>query len=257
MSNTRKKIMIVDDDQTVLVMGRLILKDKFEVFPLPSSAKLFDILEKVTPDLILLDIMMPETDGIETLKRLKADSRYTRIPVIFVTSIGDDKNVAEHLTLGAYSTVAKPFTAPELLSRVENCLNDFFPSYKYEVEDEKQVILAVDDAPEILRMVHLLLRDKYKVYTLSEPLKLKELLQSIKPDLFLLDYKMPELSGFDLIPIIREHPEHKNTPIIFLTSEKTSESFSEAIRLGARDYVVKPIKVEILREKIGKHIGKK
>jgi len=127
MEKTLQKIMMVDDDLSILKMGRLMLKDIYEVYPLPSAKKLFEVLEKVMPDLILLDIMMPETDGIETLKRLKNDERYKKIPVIFVTSIDDDQSVYEHLKLGAYSNISKPFSAPDLITRIQNCLNDYFP----------------------------------------------------------------------------------------------------------------------------------
>ena len=260
MNVARKKIMMVDDDPTILKIGRLMLKEHYDVYPLLSASKLFEILEKVTPDLILLDIMMPEIDGIETLKRLKADERYTRIPVIFVSSIDDDKSVFEHLKLGAYSDVSKPFTAEELLSRIENCLNDYFPDepakpvVEEEDEEDKKKILAVDDASDILKMVYLFLRDKYKVFTLSEPEKLDTLLKTLTPDLILLDYKMPTLSGIDLIPIIRKHPKLKATPIMFLTSEKSPEFIKEVVRLGACDFIIKPVRSEHLREKIASHI---
>jgi len=277
MSKTREKIFMVDDDPSILKMGKLILKDHYEVFPLPSAEKLFEVLEKVTPNLILLDIMMPEIDGIETLKRLKADSRYEAIPVIFVSSIDDDESVFEHLKLGAYSSVSKPFSADQLLSRIANCFNDYFPDKpikkdyslsedfikeisdkkasqkEQREEDDKPKILAIDDAPEILRMVHLLLRDTYKVFTLSEPEKMEELLETLTPELFLLDYKMPVLSGTELVPIIRKNPSHKNTPIIFITSEKSTDFITEAIRLGACDFIIKPLKMEVLHEKVGKH----
>jgi len=258
MDAVRKKIMMVDDDPTILKIGRLMLKDHYEVYPLLSSAKLFEILEKVTPDLILLDIMMPEIDGIETLKRLKADERYAGIPVIFVSSIDDDKSVFEHLKLGAYSDVSKPFTADVLLSRIENCLNDYFPEETVKVEtvvkEDKLKVLAVDDAPDILKMVYLFLRDNYKVYTLSEPEKLDALLKNLTPDLFLLDYKMPTLSGIDLIPVIRKYPKLKETPIIFLTSEKSPEFIKEVVRLGACDFILKPVRAELLKEKVDTHI---
>ena len=104
-------------------------------------------------------------------------------------------------------------------------------------------------------MVYLLLRDTYKVYTLSEPEKLNELLVGLTPDLFLLDYKMPTLSGIDLVPIIREFTKHKDTPIIFLTSEQATDFITEAIRLGACDFIIKPMKKEVLHEKIAKHIN--
>jgi len=258
MSTARKKIIMVDDDPTILKIGRLMLKDHYDVYPLLSSAKLFEILEKVTPDLILLDIMMPEVDGIETLKRLKADERYERIPVIFVSSIDDDKSVFEHLKLGAYSDVSKPFTADVLLSRIENCLNDYFPEDTAKVEKpeeiEKLKVLAVDDAPDVLKMVYLFLRDSYKVYTLSEPEKLDTLLKTLTPDLFLLDYKMPKLNGVDLIPIIRNYPKLKETPIIFLTSEKSPDFIKEIVSLGACDFISKPVRAELLKEKIATHI---
>ncbi|MCL2819811.1 MAG: response regulator [Oscillospiraceae bacterium] len=267
MSSNRKKIMMVDDDPVILKIGRHFLMDTYEVYPLPSAAKLFETLEKVIPDLILLDIVMPEVDGVEALKRLKADSRFASIPVIFVTSVGDDKSVFEHLKLGAYSNLTKPFSAEELTERVENCLNDYFPDKAKPVRSEpvaadeneddsdgKKVILAIDDSPELLRMLYLLLRNDYKVHTLLEPEKLESLLETIKPDLFMLDYHMPELTGLDLIPVIRSFEKHKETPIIFLTIEKSEEILQEAARLGVKDYINKPIKADMLREKVGKHI---
>ena len=279
MNATRKKIMMIDDDPVILKIGRQVLKDEYEVYPLPSAEKLFEALENVIPDLILLDIIMPDVGGVETIKRLKADERYADIPIIFVSSIGDDKSVFEHLKMGAYSNLTKPFSAEEILSRVENCLNDYFPGKPKKsakgVEDiqkelnnikkikeqgnagdGRKVILAVDDEPDMLRMVYLLLRETYKVHTLSEPEKLETLLLDITPDLFLLDYKMPVLSGTELIPIIRKFPEHQHTPILFLTSEKSTAFVEEASRLGACDFMIKPMKMDILREKIDKHIRK-
>jgi len=133
---------------------------------------------------------------------------------------------------------------------MENPLNEEMP-----VDDGRPVILAIDDAPDILRMVHLVLKDEYKVYTLSEPEKLEELLKSITPDLFLLDYFMPEMDGFDLMPVIRSFPEHSDTPVMYLTSVISADFYSVAMRLGACDYIMKPIDADRLREKVGSHIN--
>jgi len=122
--------------------------------------------------------------------------------------------------------------------------------------DDRPIILAIDDAPGILRMVHSLLKDSYKVHTLAEPGRLKDLLADLTPDLFLLDYSMPELSGFDLMPIIRSFPEHKDTPVIYLTSISSADFYSVATRLGACDYIIKPVSAEKLREKVAMHIKK-
>ena len=72
--------------------------------------------------------------------------------------------------------------------------------------------------------------------------------------MILLDYEMPEINGFDLIPIIRKFSEHKDTPIIFLTSLGTMEHVSAAAKLGACDFIVKPFEPDNLREKVAKHI---
>jgi len=73
----------------------------------------------------------------------------------------------------------------------------------------------------------------------------------------LLDYKMPDLNGFELVPIIRSFEEHKDTPIIFLTSMGTTEHVSAAAMLGASDFLVKPFEPYTLQDKIAKHIVRK
>jgi len=126
-----------------------------------------------------------------------------------------------------------------------------------DVNDGRLSILAVDDTPSMLKSLHYALCDRYKVYTMQNPAKVKDFLKKKTPNLFLLDYKMPGMSGFDLIPIIREYPEHKETPIIFITSEGTIDHFTTAMYLGAADFVVKPFNTTILVDKIEKHIHPK
>ena len=144
----------------------------------------------------------------------------------------------------------KPDTLPEATLP----LNELIRQLENEKSNRQLVILAVDDSPVILNSVSHVLGEEYKVFTLPKPTELEKVLQKLTPDLFLLDYKMPEINGFELIPIIRSFETHKETPIIFLTSEGTVDTVTAAIAVGARDFIVKPFKPEILREKIAKHI---
>ncbi|MDR1576898.1 MAG: response regulator [Deltaproteobacteria bacterium] len=121
-SSRRQKIMLVDDNMANLAIGKNMLKEFHEVFPIPSGGKLFEVLERVTPALILLDVMMPEMDGYEAIRRLKADRRWSDIPVIFLTSKNDERSELEGLSLGAIDYVTKPFSAPLLLKRIANQL---------------------------------------------------------------------------------------------------------------------------------------
>jgi len=152
---------------------------------------------------------------------------------------------------------AKTRKRPGALTSDDISLSEFLQRLDDEEANRKPVILAVDDSPAILQSVSAVLSADYKVYTLPKPEELEKVLQNLTPDLFLLDYRMPGINGFDLVPIIRGYPDHKDTPIIFLTSEGTVDHVTAAIMLGASDFAVKPFKVDQLREKIAKHIVKK
>ena len=122
MLKTRSKIILVDDNIAMLDQGRSILKTFYEVFSAESVKKLLEILENIEPDLILLDIEMPDVDGYEAIKKLKADKRFADIPVIFLTAKNDIESERAGFDLGAVDYVTKPFSAPLLLKRVENQL---------------------------------------------------------------------------------------------------------------------------------------
>jgi putative two-component system response regulator len=118
----RQTIMLVDDNQANLSMGKNMLKDLYEVYALPSAERLFAFLKTVTPDLILLDIEMPTMNGFDVIRILKGDARHMDIPVIFVTSKTEEMNELEGLSLGAADYVTKPFSAAILVKRIENQL---------------------------------------------------------------------------------------------------------------------------------------
>jgi putative two-component system response regulator len=118
----RQIIMLVDDNQTNLNMGKNMLRDYYEVYALPSAERLFKFLQTVTPDLILLDVNMPGMDGFDVIKILKKEPLYADIPVIFVTAQTEEMDELEGLKLGAVDYVAKPFSAAILLRRIENHL---------------------------------------------------------------------------------------------------------------------------------------
>ena len=136
-------------------------------------------------------------------------------------------------------------------------LKEVLPLLEQEEAVRKLRILAVDDAPVMIKTISSVLSNEYKVYGMTNPTMLEKFLEQIVPDLFLLDYQMPEINGFDLVPIIRNFQEHKDTPIIFLTSMGTVEHVSAATALGASDFIVKPFQGDYLREKVAKHIVRK
>jgi putative two-component system response regulator len=115
----RKLIMLVDDNLANLKVGKSALADIYTVMTVPSAAKMFERLERSTPEMILLDVDMPEMNGYETIKLLKERPATRDIPVIFLTAKGDSKSELEGLSLGAIDYISKPFSAPLLRKRIE------------------------------------------------------------------------------------------------------------------------------------------
>ncbi|MDR1978276.1 MAG: response regulator [Synergistaceae bacterium] len=122
LERKRQSIMLVDDNMANLAMGKNMLKTFYEVYPMPSAEKLFECLEKVVPNLILLDIEMPGVDGYEAIQHLKRTEAFADIPVIFLTAKNDEGSELKGLSLGAVDYVSKPFSAPLLLKRIETHL---------------------------------------------------------------------------------------------------------------------------------------
>jgi len=118
-----KTIFVVDDSDTNLSMAEAVLEDQYRVMTMPSASKMFALLEKISPDLILLDIEMPEMDGFETLTKLKSESAWQNIPIIFLTGRNDAEIEAKGFQMGAVDFVTKPFSAPVLLNRIKNHLD--------------------------------------------------------------------------------------------------------------------------------------
>jgi putative two-component system response regulator len=118
MEAERKKIIMVDDDGTNLASVRNALIGSYDVFTVPSGKKLFGLLEKVMPDLILLDVEMPEMNGYEVIRILKGAEETAQIPVIFLTSLAAPENEIKGLNLGAIDYMFKPFSQELLLKRV-------------------------------------------------------------------------------------------------------------------------------------------
>jgi putative two-component system response regulator len=119
MDGRRKKIMLVDDNVTNLLFAKSTLSDAYDVYTAPSTARMFSILESTQADLILLDMDLPDMDGIEAIRILKQTPMTKAIPVIFLTSAAMPEREVSGLGLGAADYILKPFDPKLLRKRVE------------------------------------------------------------------------------------------------------------------------------------------
>lgn len=116
-------ILVVDDIQTnIQVVGQILNEAGYEVMPATSGAQAFERIRTHAPDLILLDFMMPDVNGVEVCKHLKANPLTKKIPVIFLTASNDMEHLVQAFEAGAVDYVTKPFRGAELLARVRTHL---------------------------------------------------------------------------------------------------------------------------------------
>lgn len=115
----QKLIFIVDDNDANLTVAASALEGEYRILTMPSAQKMFSLLEKKTPDLILLDIEMPEISGLEAAARLNENPQWKDIPFLFITSYCDEKLLSEAKNLNALEVIKKPFSPLELLESVK------------------------------------------------------------------------------------------------------------------------------------------
>ncbi|MCE0484518.1 MAG: response regulator [Methylacidiphilales bacterium] len=117
------RILIVDDTPANIQTLTATLKEKgYQISVALNGKQALEVLTRVVPDLILLDVMMPEMDGFETCQRIKASEKWSQIPIIFLTAKTETDDIVRGFELGAVDYVAKPFNAHELLARVHTHL---------------------------------------------------------------------------------------------------------------------------------------
>lgn len=120
---TKKHILIVDDDKNMLKMLHMFLRDEYEVTIVDSGKLALEAVIKHTPDLILLDYMMPLFDGPHVLEIIRKREESRNVPVLFLTSVTDKEKILECLSLNPQGYLIKPISRTELLQRVAEVLN--------------------------------------------------------------------------------------------------------------------------------------
>ena len=122
MPEGAQKILIVDDTPANIQILHEVLQSDYAIFFATNGPDALHIVQREIPDLILLDIMMPEMDGYEVCTRIKADPRTHQIPVIFITAMSAEEDEAQGLECGAIDYITKPISPPIVKARVKNHL---------------------------------------------------------------------------------------------------------------------------------------
>lgn len=241
-------IVIVDDDELVrdLVTNGLS-QEKCRITQAENGLKLLQHLEKTKrysllskPDLIVLDVNMPDMNGFEVLEKLKADPEFQGIPVIMLTRQDEDETVMQAFSSGAVDYITKPFEVKELATRIMSVLK----------RDRKTVLIADDDEliSDLLRQRFFLMG--YTVLVARNGTEALARLHADQPDLAILDVEMPGMDGLSVLKQAKGSRTSAHIPIVMLTERNEKENVLMGLDSGAHDYIAKPFDIDELAARV-------
>ena len=215
----RGRILIIDDDSAMReAVGRMLTKEGFWAVTAAGGEEGLALARSIRPDVITLDVAMPDLDGWKVLGILKADPELSAIPVILITMMdGREQGFA----LGASDYLQKPVPREELVALLR----------KHIQEKSPRAVLVVEDNPETRDGLERILRgDGWEVQTAADGLEALECLERQSPGLMLLDLMMPHMDGFKVITEMQGRPAWSAIPIIILTARELSPEDLERLR---------------------------
>jgi two-component system cell cycle response regulator len=279
-SSHKKKILIVDDDQTNRrLLEKMLSAERFDVIFAKDGQEGMDKVYEESPDVILLDVMMPKKDGFTVARELKKDLSVKNIPIILITALDGSDNRITGLEAGAEEFLTKPVKKVELIARIRSMLK--LKEYREQLSIRKQTeALFTQDAHketsktlELDRAPHVLLVEDNEIdrniilkALLNEPLRMETVKNGVEAicsiqnggvDLILLDILLPDINGFEICKRIKTMDMAKDIPIIVITCLDDMDSKITGFNLGADDFLVKPIETRELKARIKVHLEKK
>ncbi|CAK0780409.1 two-component system, cell cycle response regulator [Gammaproteobacteria bacterium] len=238
---TPKLVYFCDDEQChvqPLAMQLSCFGYQSELFESPQA--LYEAVVKKRPDAVILDIIFPEghVNGIEILTTIQ-EKLEQRVPAVFLSGHYDFSTRLKAVQAGGAAFFPKPVKVIDLAETLDNLTAEAKPP--------PFRILVVDDDPEMARYHSLILEDAGMITTtLHDPTRILEVLHDFHADLILMDMYMPLCNGQDLAKVIRQIPDYLSLPIVYLSGETNSGKQFSAMRVGAEDFLTKPIQPEQL-----------
>ncbi len=198
-----KLISIVDDEEDILeALSVFLKKNGYNVVTAPNAATFFKQLKKKTPDLFILDLMLPDIDGYDICKRLKNDPKFSSVPVIMLSAKSEESDKIIGLELGADDYVTKPFSQKELLARIKVIHR------RTVLKSGTSSLELLDGKIKLNKENFELIIDNKKISLTTTEFKLLELLMSKKDNVLSRDRILDYIWGEDKIVIDRTVDVH-------------------------------------------------
>ena len=244
-------VLIIEDNQMNMKLFRsLLAKTDYQIFEANDAENGIEMARTHLPDLILMDIQLPNMDGLQATRIIKQDSILSHIPIVALTShamLGDDQKAKE---AGCDGYITKPINTRSFLSEISCYFKDTNPCQPVikKSTDYKPRILIVDDEPNNVKLISAMLyKEPFDIVTACNGKTALEVINNNKIDLILLDIMMPEMDGYQVTRSVKENEKTKDIPIILVTALYSGEDKRRGLNAGADEFITKPVnKVEII-----------
>ncbi|MFZ9739457.1 MAG: response regulator [Prochlorotrichaceae cyanobacterium] len=256
----KSTILVVDDQiHNANLLTQVLEQDDYEVWQASSGQEALHMVEKITPDLILLDVNMPDMDGYTVCQQIKANQQTADIPVIFVSAAGGAWDKVKGFSVGGSDYITKPFNTLEAIVRIETQLklhqkqgqSDSEGKFCLSEDSGAAVILMVDDEASNLKLLADVLENEgYEVWQAESGAEALRVIQKVVPHLILLDVNLPDQSGYEICQHLKSQTNTKHIPIIFASAADETWDKVKAFSVGASDYITKPVQVIELMARI-------
>ena len=244
MSDIRPKILIIDDNEAFVVslVANLVDAGYETVSALDGSQGLQKALSE-KPDIIILDVMLPDANGFSLCAELRKNSVTARVPVMLIT--GDKTvDIEKGFEAGADDCVIKPIEPEVMITRLRRLL-----------PGEREVLIVDDDRHICDMLSNVLSKNNMSVSISYNGIGLINHISGKRPDLILLDISLPVgPDGIELCRQLKTDAETRNIPIIMLSANDYADAIEKCFELGAEDYLFKPFNVTDLLLRIRKNI---
>jgi PAS domain S-box-containing protein len=223
-------ILVVDDSaQTRELIRGVLQQEGFLVAEADCGAAALQLARLLQPQIITLDIMLPDLDGFDVMQVLRNDPLTRDLPVLFVSATSEHERA---MALGGSGFISKPFSNQELITQVR----------KLHAPRQRRVLVVDDDHHVRPTLARLLQRGGFLVTEASDGRSALELIERNPPDLVLLDIRMPDIDGYEVLRQLKQHPTLSHIPVVILTaSDLGANDKQRAFELGASRYLQKPI----------------
>ena len=255
MSNHSASILIVEDEELSRdLIGRRLEDDGHYVTSCGTGKQALELIKIEKFDIILLDIKLPDINGIDVLDRIRKNPKLDAIHVMMVSASGDRETVLKCIEIGATDYLVKPFSMLVVKTRIQRCLNHEYlgiiQSHGHQYINDASILLVDDEELNREILVTRLQKSGYTVTCAANGDTASALIGTMKFDLVLLDIMMPDISGIEVLKELRKSGPNTETAVIMLTAVDDNKIINECMEAGADDYIMKPFNSTLLKIRV-------